>query len=156
MLGFYVVLLGLCFLFTRGLLGGMDIRTHGLAEVTEPPFLGGLFSGMSGRRGRFRNSTSESMAPMTLALAGSILTPATLRSIRTAMAAATVIPTTMAAAASSAVITTASTVVTAPTATASAALTATILRVGGTLVSVAKWHLKVGQEWDDQHGKDRC
>jgi hypothetical protein len=90
MLGFHIVLLGLCLLCARGLLRLMDSGTHGLAEVTEPLCLGGFFAGMGGRRSRFRDITSQSMAPMTLAMAASILAPVTLRSIRPAMLAAAV------------------------------------------------------------------
>jgi hypothetical protein len=174
-LGSQIVLLGL--LFPRSLLRLMDSGTHGLAEVTEPLILGGFFAGMGGRRRRTRDSTSESLASMTLAVAVSLLAPATLRSIPPTMATATVAgstaagaapstPATMAAAAPATVVTTTActtTMVTAaattctPSAAAStAASPTTLFRVGDTVIDVAKWHLKISQERDDQHGKDRC
>jgi hypothetical protein len=88
MLGFCVVIFGLCLLFTRDFLRLMDSRTHSLAEVTEPFILSGFFAGMGGRRGRIRDRASESVAPMTLTMAASILAPVTLRSLRPAMTTA--------------------------------------------------------------------
>jgi hypothetical protein len=42
------------------------------------------------------------------------------------------------------------------TATTSCATSAaaTPLGIGEAVVGVAKWHVKIGQEWDDQDGKD--
>jgi hypothetical protein len=68
---------------------------------------------------------------------------------------------TLAAAAPSAVITTTSTVVATTTGTActtstTTAATTTLFRVGDAVIDVTKWHMKIGQERDDQHGKDGC